>query len=242
MKSGEEPLIGIITIDGPAGAGKSTVARELSGALSRELKVKYEYIDTGAMYRAATLYAMRNEINFRISETLDFLPDVLNIDVVDGEVYLDGESISGVVRTDEITLNTKYVASNYLIRRFMVKLQQNFAEKFIRLKKGVVTEGRDQGTLAFPNADCKFFLTASRDERARRRYLDLAAMGVSEEDIDLDQIWEDIGRRDMRDRTRKYGGLKKAEDAIEFCTDNKDVEEVVIQLKYIYKEIMKNRI
>jgi cytidylate kinase len=219
--------VGIITIDGPAGAGKSTVARQLAELLSHELNVKFEYVDTGSMYRAVTLHAARNNANWNIPEQIAELTALAEIDVVDGETFLNGENVTQLVRSQEITQHTKFAADNNKVRIRLVNLQQKIADKLIQQGKGVVTEGRDQGTLVFPNADCKFYLTASPDERAKRRCADLRSRGAPDQNIIFDQILNEINQRDEQDKKRNFGALRKADNAIEINTDNTEINSIL---------------
>ena len=148
----------IITIDGPAGAGKSTVAR----ALARRLG--FRFLDTGAMYRAVALAALRRGLDWDAPDDLARLARKLDIRMVSERILLDGEDVTEAVRTSDVTAVTRYAADNPQVREFLVELQRKLAGT-----DNVVTEGRDQGTVAFPHAECKIFLTASREERWCRR-------------------------------------------------------------------------
>ncbi|MDR0391454.1 MAG: (d)CMP kinase, partial [Planctomycetaceae bacterium] len=233
--------IGIITIDGPAGAGKSTVARQLALLLSRELGVVFEYIDTGSMYRAATLHAIRNNIDWNNADQIAELTALAEIDVVDGETFLNGENVTQIVRAQEITKHTKFAADNNKVRLIMIQLQQTIANKLIQQNSGVVTEGRDQGTLVFPDADCKFYLTASPVERAKRRCSELRLRGVPEQDVNFDQILNEINQRDERDKKREFGALRQADDAIEIKTDGIEIPTILEQLTQIVIDKLSNR-
>ncbi|MDR1484390.1 MAG: (d)CMP kinase [Planctomycetaceae bacterium] len=220
----------IITIDGPAGAGKSTVACKLAALLSREFGVEFEYVDTGSMYRAVTLHAFRNNADWNNSDQIADLAALAKIDIIDGETFLNGENVTNIVRSQEITQYTKFAADNNIVRSIMVKLQQNIADNLIRHGKGIVTEGRDQGTLVFPEADCKFYLTASPKERTKRRCAELKLRGIPETDINADQILNEINQRDERDKKRDFGALRKADDAIEIVTDGIEIQDVIKKL------------
>ncbi|GAG18453.1 unnamed protein product, partial [marine sediment metagenome] len=152
----------IITIDGPAGAGKSTVAR----ALARRLG--FRFLDTGAMYRAAALAGMRESVDWQQPEQMAALVVKVKIELCDDRVLLDGKDVSETIRTQEVTDVTRYAADNPQVRGHMVRLQRAMAQGH-----DAVAEGRDQGTVVFPNAACKFFLTASPRQRAQRRLGDL---------------------------------------------------------------------
>jgi len=206
----------IVTIDGPAGAGKSTVAR----ALARRLG--FRYLDTGAMYRAVALGAMRRKLDWQRPEELAQLAERLQIELSEDRVVLDGEDVSEAIRSQEVTLKTRHVADNIRVRGYLVGLQQAIAEG-----GNVVSEGRDQGTVAFPEAECKVYLTASPEERARRRLRDLAAQGESATQA---EVLAAQTKRDQRDSSREVGQLVRAADAVEVCTDGMSIDEVVDHL------------
>jgi cytidylate kinase len=203
----------IITIDGPAGAGKSTVAK----ALARRLG--FRYLDTGSMYRAVALAGWRRGVDWQKPEQLADIAWQVRLEVREDRILLDGEDVTEVVRSSEITAVTRFSADNPQIRQRLVELQRRVAER-----DNVITEGRDQGTVVFPHADFKFFLTASPEQRAARRQKDLSAQGESRS---LPEILADINRRDKQDVSRPVGPLRRADDAMEVDTDRKTVEEVV---------------
>jgi len=207
----------IITIDGPAGSGKSTVAR----ALARRLG--FRFLDTGAMYRAVALAGMRRGIDWRRPEQLATLTPKLDIKLVGSKVLLDGEDVTAAIRTSEVTAVTKHAADNPQVRRHLVALQREAAGT-----DDIVTEGRDQGTVVFPDAKCKIFLTAGAEERARRRWRDLQSQGES---ATLEQVLAAQEKRDREDAARPVGALMAADDAVEICTDGMTVEEVVDRLE-----------
>jgi CMP/dCMP kinase len=209
----------IITIDGPAGAGKSTVAR----ALARRLG--FRFLDTGAMYRAVALTALRRGLDWDAPDDLARLAQTLDIRTLGARILLDGEDVTEAVRTSEVTAVTRYAAGNPKVREFLVELQRTLAGG-----DDVVTEGRDQGTVAFPRAECKIFLTASPAERARRRLLDLQSQG---EPVTLEQVLAAQERRDREDAARAVGPLSPAADAVTISTDGLTLEEVVRRLEEI---------
>jgi CMP/dCMP kinase len=207
----------IITIDGPAGAGKSTVARELARRLG------FRYLDTGAMYRAVALAGLRRGVDWSRPDELAALAEGIDLRVEGERIFLDGEDVTAAVRTMEVTAVTRHAADNPLVRRHLVALQRTAAQG-----QDLVTEGRDQGTVVFPDAACKVFLTASADERAKRRLGDLEARG---QPTTLDDVLAAQGRRDREDSTRTVGPLLPATDAIEVRTDGLSITEVVDRLE-----------
>lgn len=208
----------IVAIDGPAGSGKSTVSKRVAK------KLDLLYLDTGAMYRALTLKVMRSNID---SEDAPSIIKVackteINLTLQPGEdikVFLDGEDISGAIRTPEVTEEVKYIARIPEVRARMVQIQRRIAGR-----TGAVVEGRDIGTVVLPDADFKFYLDATEEERARRRFKELKEMGM---DVVFDEIKSDVKKRDDSDMSRKVAPLKKAEDAICIDTTGMSIEEVV---------------
>lgn len=207
----------IIAIDGPAGSGKSTVSKKIARALG------ILYIDTGAMYRALTLKAIRHHLDLNDARRLSELAHSTKIELEEkGEslrVYLDGEDVSGLIRTPELTNNVKFIARVPGVRQEMVRLQ-----RMIGRSQSAVLEGRDIGTVVFPDADYKFYLDASVDERANRRFKELIGMGHK---ADLGAIKNDIIIRDDSDIRREVGALKKADDAIYINTSDMTIEEAI---------------
>lgn len=207
----------IITIDGPAGAGKSTAARVLAR------KLGFRFLNTGAMYRAVTLAAVRQGLDWRDPEQLAELSYRIRIELVDDRVQLDGEDVTGPIRAHAITLLTHYAADNPKVRNHLVQLQRAAAGD-----DDVVAEGRDQGTVVFPGAQCKIFLTASAEERARRRWRDLNDRG---ERIIFEEVLAKQNLRDERDTSREVGPLVAAPDAIHVNTDGLTPDQVVERLE-----------
>jgi len=218
----------IITIDGPAASGKSTVARLLARKLGAS------FLDTGAMYRAVTLAAMRAGVDLNdeqklldITQTCKFQ---FSIKAGKMTVHIDNTDVTGQIRSPEVTANARYIAAAPRVREKLVQMQRQFASD----RHKIVTEGRDQGTVVFGNADIKFYLTADSPERARRRQAELRDKGAAVES--LEQIQKAIEQRDKSDENRTVGPLKPAEDAIIVDTTNMSIEQVVEKLAYHVKE------
>ncbi len=212
----------IVTIDGPAGAGKSSVARALAQRLG------FRFLDTGAMYRAVALIGLRRGIDFEQPEQIAALAPTLKIEVDGDRIFVDGEDVSEAIRTSQATAVTRFAADNPQVREHLVQLQREVATR-----DDIVTEGRDQGTVVFPDAECKIFLTATPEERARRRVKDLKAQG---EDVTLDEVLAAQQMRDHRDSSREVGPLVAAEDAVEVLTDGLTQEQVVDRLESLVRE------
>lgn len=215
-----------IAIDGPAGAGKSTIAKKLASELG------YVYVDTGAMYRAMAYYFLSNDIKAEDTDAItEACKDVdISITYEDGaqHVWLNGEDVSTVIRKEEVGNMASATSVYPVVRTKLVELQQQLAKK-----TDVIMDGRDIGTVVLPNANVKIFLTAGSRIRAQRRYDELTAKGIS---CDLDDIEKDIIERDYRDMNRKTSPLKKAEDAVELDTSYLDIDGVVNAMKTIINE------
>ena len=201
----------IIAIDGPAGSGKSTIAKLIAKDLG------LVYLDTGAMYRLVTLKAL-NEGILGDFEKIKKMLNNLNIDIKENGFYLDNVDVSDEIRKPIVSENVSDIAAIREVREKMVDLQRKFSES-----KNVILDGRDIGTVVFPSADVKIFLVADAKERANRRYKELVKKG---ENIKIEKIYENILKRDEIDSTRKESPLKKAEDAIEVDTTSKNIGEV----------------
>lgn len=214
-----------IAIDGPAGAGKSTIAKKLAKDLG------YIYVDTGAMYRAMAYYFMQNHIAADDTEKIAKACESVDISIeyVDGEqcVLLNGENVNGVIRNEEVGNMASATSVYPVVREKLVNLQQKLAQK-----ADVIMDGRDIGTVVLPNADVKIYLTASSAVRAKRRYDELVAKG---QECDLDAIEKDIINRDYRDMHRETSPLRQAEDAVWLDTSDLDIDGVVDAMKEIIR-------
>lgn len=210
-----------IAIDGPAGAGKSTIAKLLAH------KLGYIYIDTGAMYRATTYKALNLNIHLEDPLAYSFLNDTEFI-FKNGELYMDGLNMTNLNRSKEVADQVSLVASHIPVRNKLVALQQEIAET-----NHVVMDGRDIGTVVLTHAELKVFLTASVEVRAKRRFEELKDSG---RDITVKDIEEEIIKRDAYDSSRSYNPLRKAKDAIEIDTSDKDIYQVV---DLLYKKYIK---
>ena len=207
----------IVTIDGPAGAGKSTAARRLAARLG------FLFLDTGAMYRAVTWHCQQRGIPLTDEEAVEHAARSMRLELVGPRVIVDGHDVSSEIRSREVTQESRFVAANNSVRAYLVELQRRFAEG-----RDVVTEGRDQGTVAFPHAECKFFLVADPRERALRRQRELALKG---QHIALDELLEQQTQRDERDSQREFGTMRAADDARVVDTSCLTLDEVVDQLE-----------
>ena len=205
-----------IALDGPAGSGKSTVARAVAERLS------LPHIDTGAMYRAATLKALERGVRTDDGAGLRSLLDVTDIDLRDGKVFLDGRDVSAEVRAGPVTASVSQVAAHAPVRQWMVDRQRRLAGE-----RGGVVEGRDITTVVLPEADFKFFLTAAPRERARRRAAELAAEGVA---TSVDEVLTGIEARDRLDAGRAESPLRVAEGATVIDSTGRSVDDVVDEI------------
>ncbi len=213
-----------VTIDGPAGAGKTTIARRLASELN------YTYLDTGAMYRALTWKALKNKLDLKDENALVEMAAGTELKIISQKDYtqvlVDGRDVSEEIRKPYVSRGTSAIADVKGVREIMVWLQRKSANG-----RGVVLEGRDTGTVVFPDAEKKFYLDASLEERALRRANELEKKGVN---LDLDQVMDDIRKRDERDRSRPYGALKKAEGAIIIDTTKMNIDDVTkVALRHI---------
>ena len=201
-----------VAIDGPSGAGKSTIAKLVAGELG------LDYIDTGAMYRACGYKMLQEGIEAASSDALTGMLESTDIDFSGGSVFLDGENVDDKIRTPEVTKMASACSALPEVRAKLVELQREIGNR-----KSVIMDGRDIGTNVLTNAEFKFFLTATAEERAKRRYEEMIAKGM---EADYDQVLADINKRDYDDSHRKIDPLKKADDAEEVDTTYMSIEEV----------------
>mgnify|MGYP001737361276 FL=1 len=214
----------IVAIDGPAGSGKSTIAKLLAK------KYDLTYIDTGAMYRMITLYLLENNIDISDLKEVERVLNTVNLDMQGDKFYLDNVDVSTKIREKRINDNVSKVASIKIVRSNLVDLQRKISNN-----KDVILDGRDVGTVIFPNAQVKIFLIASPEERARRRYNEFLEKKT---EITYDEVLKSIKERDHIDSTRDESPFVKADDAIELDSTNLTIEDVV---NFISKEIEKAR-
>jgi len=210
-------VIVIVTIDGPAGAGKSSAARLLAQRLG------FDFLDTGAMYRAVTLAAIRTGISVADESELARLLDAMQLEMPAARVLLNGEDVTTAIRTPEVTHASAAIADSPLVRRRLVGWQREIAAG-----RDMVTEGRDQGTIVFPDAACKFFLVADADERARRRHRELVSRG---ENIALEAVLEAQRLRDARDAARDIAPMVPAADAITLDATALSLDQVIATME-----------
>ncbi len=205
-----------VAIDGPAGAGKSTIAKEVAKELG------YIYVDTGAMYRAIALYLLRNGVNAEENDVISAkcMEANVTIEYVDGKqvVFLNGEDVNGLIRTEEVGSMASSSSTNPDVRKRLLGLQRELAEK-----NDVIMDGRDIGTNILPNAQAKIYLTASIEVRAKRRFDELTAKGIA---CDYEEIKKEIAIRDERDMNRDIAPLRQAEDAVLLDSSDMSIEEV----------------
>ena len=212
-----------IAIDGPAGAGKSTIAK----AVAKSLQIIY--LDTGAMYRATAYFALQNNIDVKDEEAVSKMFDDFHMDIVyeDGaqQIYVNGLNTTPFLREHYMSKAASDISALPVVRYKMVDLQREFAKTH-----DVVLDGRDIGTFVLPDANCKFFMTATPEERANRRYKELVEKGQT---VDYDQLLQDIIQRDYNDSHREVAPLKQAEDAVLLDTTNMTIDEVIAEVKWV---------
>jgi cytidylate kinase len=202
-----------IAIDGPSGAGKSTIAKRVAAELA------IDYIDTGAMYRAVGLKMLRLGIPMEENETLFEMLANTDVDFSEGRVYLDGEDVSDLIRTQEVSKAASDCSAFATVRRKLVELQQAMGKR-----KSVIMDGRDIGTVVLKDAEYKFYLTATAEERAMRRFRELQAKGSTDT---YEKVLEDVNKRDYNDMHREVDPLRQAEDAVLIDSTDMSIEEVV---------------
>lgn len=214
-----------VAIDGPAGAGKSSVAKEVSK------RIGFIYVDTGALYRTVALYLLNNNIGDNETEKIAEALKGIEVSMehkADGQhVFLCGEDVSGLIRTEPVSMMASTTSALPVVRKFLFDLQVEMAKKY-----NVLMDGRDIGTVVLPNAQVKIFLTASAEERARRRLLEYQAKGV---EADFEKVLADIKKRDDQDMNRQTAPLKQAEDAVLLDTTALDFNEVCDKMIEIIK-------
>lgn len=204
----------IIAIDGPSGSGKSTISQKLSEIL------KIEYLNTGSMYRAATLYFLNKGLS-ELSAMDDIITnlDEISLDFENNQIFLNGNNVENFIRTDEITKNVSWVSANPLVRERLVDMQRKIAQE-----KSFILDGRDIGTVVFPDAKYKFYLTADPHQRAIRRF------AQKESKLTVEEIEQAIIDRDIYDSSRETSPLRKADDAIEIDTTSLSIDEVIEEI------------
>lgn len=230
MRYGKNSRGLIIAIDGPSGAGKSTITRLLADRLG------YVFLDTGAMYRAVALAAQRNGVAADDDAALEEICRHIRISFARTNgccrVMLDDEDVSDLIRTPEISLLTSLVSTRKVVREFMLRLQREMARE-----GGVILEGRDIGTVVFPDADVKFFLSASAEERGRRRYNELKAAGKA---VDLGTTIAEVMQRDEQDVRREHAPLRRAEDAVGIDSTQLSIDEVLERMGKVVRERLRS--
>ena len=220
----------VIAIDGPAASGKSTLAKYLAD------KLGYLYVDTGAMYRAITFYALEKDIVEDEQAVIEAARNInLRLEYSNGttNVFIDGENVTDKIRTPEVNSKVSDISKIKDVRTELVKLQQKFGEN-----NNLIVEGRDTTTVVFPNADLKIFLTADVSERAKRRHLEFLEKGV---ELSISEVENSIKNRDKIDSGREVSPLKKAEDAVEVDTTNLTVQEEIERIIKRVEEITQNK-
>jgi CMP/dCMP kinase len=215
-----------LAIDGPAGAGKSSVAKMLANRLG------FTYIDTGAMYRATTYKALKLKIDLTNADQFAFLNET-KMEFIAGVLFLDGIDVTQKIRTNQVSNNVSVVASHIPVRNKLVEIQQAIAQN-----TNVVMDGRDIGTVVLPHADLKIYMTASVEERARRRHEENLGIGV---ESDYEKLIKEIERRDRIDSSRAYNPLKQAEDAIYLDTSDLDIKAVTDKIFQLFTDIINRK-
>lgn len=210
----------VVAIDGPAGSGKGTVSKILSN------KLNYMYIDTGAMYRSIAYLVLKNNIDIKDSKSIIELAKNAKIEFIDSKVIVNGEDVTDKIRSMEVSKIASPVSSIVELREILVNLQREMAKDY-----NVVMEGRDITTVVFPNAEYKFYLDATLEERAKRRFIENKAKNM---DVNYEEILENIRKRDYNDMHKEVGSLTRTEDSIYIDSTNMTIDEVVDEmLKHI---------
>jgi len=209
-----------IAVDGPAGSGKSTVAKAVAD------KLKITYLDTGAMYRMVTLNALKEQVNFDDLDAIKSILDKIDIQFKDHGLYLNGEDVTLAIRTNQVANHVSQIAALACVREKLVEMQQAIAQG-----QDIIMDGRDIGTHVLPEAKYKFFLVASVEERARRRMKDFVEQDIK---ISMEDLIKDIEMRDYKDSNRQVSPLKQAEDAILIDTTKMSIQDVI---DFIIEEI-----
>ncbi len=212
----------IVAVDGPAGSGKSTISKLVAE------KYRLTYLDTGAMYRIVALYSLENGIDLDKPEEVGKMLENLKMDIDGDKFYLNGRDVSHDIRTPEVTSVVSKAASIKVVREKLVDLQREISKG-----KKVILDGRDIGTVVFPNAHLKVFLVASAEERAARRLKEYGEKGI---EADYDSVLKSIKERDHMDSTREESPLKKAEDAVEIDTSHLNIEEVSDRISALIRD------
>ena len=218
----------IIAVDGYASTGKSTLARQLAKA------VNYTYVDTGAMYRAITLYFLQHKVDTKNTTAINNILTKIDIDFISNSkgdkqlTQLNGKVVETEIRSMEVANFVSEVSAIKEVRFFLVALQQKMG-----VNKGIVMDGRDIGTVVFPNAELKLFITANVDERARRRFYEMRELGIT---TTLEEVKTNLQSRDLKDTTRKHSPLKKADDAIEIDNTHLTVNDQLNKAVDLFKQ------
>ncbi|WP_024621412.1 (d)CMP kinase [Metaclostridioides mangenotii] len=206
----------VIAVDGPAGAGKSTIAKIIAD------KLGINYIDTGAMYRAITFKCLKNNVDVENTDEVVKLAKSTDIDFRDNNIYLDDKIVNDEIRTVDVSNNVSKVSKIKEVRNLLVDVQRDIGSK-----SSVILDGRDIGSVVFPKADYKFYIVATPEERGSRRFKEMKEKGY---DVNLDEIIKDIVDRDKMDMSRKFAPLVKADDALEIDTTGKTIDNVVAEV------------
>ena len=217
------PMLRLIAIDGPSGSGKSSAAKKIAEALS------WDYLDTGAMYRATALALMRAGVGLEDEAALFKVLGSMRLEQLGTRIFLNDEDVSEAIRSHEITQFVTPVSADGRVREVLVEQQ-----RIIGQRGGFVVDGRDIGTVVFPDAALKIYLTASVEARAQRRFLEQRAKGSA---MTMDEVAADIQRRDHADSTRAVAPLRKAEDAVELDSSNLTLDQVVAKIVGMWRQL-----